>query len=165
MAYKDLDDFIDLLWDFDDGRSRKHWEDRGYRVLYKRSVKIVETWCGQGEAGRFQERVKTIFPAVNWVVPYPNHTVFWQHTKQHQRMWLSVFHAQIQVEAAPGQPLEWTELLRAQSGQAWSIGRSKQGVLKGVPEDPKEIVFDIDKLKESVMRKWQRYQAQEAAHS
>jgi hypothetical protein len=159
MAYKHLDDFIDLLWDFDDGRSRKHWEERGYRVLYRRCVKIIETWCGGDEGEMFREGVKILFPVVNWIVPYPNHTVFWQHTKQHQRMWLSVYHCRVHTEAELGKTLGWAELVKAQEGEDWLIGRSRQAVLQGVPEEPRGAELDLEDARESILRKWRRYQA------
>lgn len=53
MAFKHLDDFVDFLWDFGDGQSRKHWEERGYRVLYQRCVHLIETWCGEEESEAF----------------------------------------------------------------------------------------------------------------
>ena len=158
MAYKDLDDFIDFLWDFDDGRRRKHWEGRGYRVLYKRCAKLIATWCDEEEAQWFCSTVKTVFPTVNWVIPYPNHTVFWQHTKQHQRMWLSVYHSQVQAESRGGQEIEWAQVVQAQVGQCWVIGRNQQQVLDGVPEDSKDAELDMEKVRESIVRKWQRYQ-------
>lgn len=162
MAYKDLDDFIDFLWDFDDGRSRKHWNNRGHRVLYKRCAKIIETWCDDEEVEWFCRRVKALFPTVNWVVTYPNHTVFWQHTKQHQRMWLSVYHHQVQAETASRQNIGWVQVVPAQEGQAWLIGRSQKQVLDGVPEDSEDIELDMEKVRESIMRKRQRYQARAA---
>lgn len=160
MAYKDLEDFVDFLWDFDDGLDRKHWAERSYRVLYQRCVKIVEDWCGEEEAEEFMEDVKALFPAVNWIVPYPNHTVFWQHTKQHERMWLSLYHPQVYAATDPGEPLAWRELARAySSGGDWSIRRGRQAVLEGVPEEPAEAELNMRDVKESILRKWQRHQA------
>jgi hypothetical protein len=163
MAYKDLDDFVDFLWDFDNGRSRKHWDNRRYRVLCKRCAKIIETWCDEEEVELFCRRVKTLFPTVNWLLPYPDHTVFWQHTKQHPRMWLSVYHHQVQAETASGQNIGWVQVVRAQEGQACFIGQSQNQVLDGVPQDSEDVELDMEKVRESIMRKWQRYRARAAS--
>lgn len=57
MVYKTLGGVVDFLCDFDDGRERKHWDERVYRVLYRQCTKIIEAWCG-GEKGEwFQEDV------------------------------------------------------------------------------------------------------------
>jgi hypothetical protein len=160
MAHKNLNNFINFLWDFDDGQSRKHWEDRAYRVLYRRCVTIIQTWYGEEEGEEFQEDVKMLFPIINWVVPYPNHTVFWQHTKGHERMWLSVFNPQIQAESESGQRLCWTDLVRIlDDSQDWSIGRSMKAVLEGVPEEPRDGELNMELVKGSVLRKWQRHLA------
>ena len=164
MAFKDLEDFVDTLWDFDDGGSRKHWEERPYRVLYQRCVHLVEAWCGEEESEVFQEQVKILFVTTNWVVPYPNHTVFWQHTKTHERMWLSVYHPRVAVHVQAGQKVRWRDLTRVVAGreEEWKIGRRRREVLGGVLEEPKEARLDMGRVREVVLQRWAAYQAEES---
>jgi hypothetical protein len=159
MAYKDLKEFVDFLWDFKDGRERKHWQERGYRVLYERCARIVEMCCGEDEGEKFRGRVKEVFPVINWVVPYPNHTVFWQHTKQHQRMWVSIYNAQIHREVGVGEKIRWGDLVEMQEGERWIIGLTRQAVLEGIPEEPREAEIGVEGMKEKVMRKWEEYKS------
>lgn len=167
MAFKDLEGFVDFLWDFDDGRSRKHWEERGYRVLYQRCVRLIETWCGEEESEVFQKQVKLLFVITNWVVPYPNHTVFWQHTKRHERMWLSVYHRRVGVRVEAGQRVKWSDLMQVVDGKEgeWKIGRERRDVLLGVLEEPKEAWLDMDKAREIILQEWEEYQAEESESS
>lgn len=123
MAHKDLDGFIDFLWDFDDKVERKHWRRKGYRMLYERCVKLITASLDANWAASFMRFVKDLFPIANWILPYPNSTVFWQHTKQGERMWLSVFHADVHDRIRHGSPVEWEELLQAQKEACWEIGR------------------------------------------
>jgi hypothetical protein len=157
MAYKSLEGFIDFLWDFNDGRERKHWEERSYRVLQQRCVGLMETWCGKEWGEKLQVNIKDVFPLVNWVAPYPNHTVFWQHTKQHQRMWLSVYNRGLGLGVEEGEEIEWKELVGLQDGQEWIIGRNEKATLVGRPRDPDLVSEDLEEIKQSILRKWERY--------
>ena len=69
-----------------------------------------------------------------------------------------MYHAQVQAESRDGQEVEWAQVVRAQAGQRWVIGRNQQQVLEGVPEDSKDAELDMEKVRESIIRKWQRYQ-------
>ena len=61
MAYKSLGPFIDFLWDYNDGKERKHWEDKGYRTLYQRSVRIVGRLLNERYRKRFRRNLKQLF--------------------------------------------------------------------------------------------------------
>jgi hypothetical protein len=73
-----------------------------------------------------------------------------------------VYHHQVQAETASRHNIRWVQVVRAQEGQAWLIGRSQKQVLDGVPEDSEDVELDMEKVRESIMRKWQRYRARAA---
>lgn len=74
-------------------------------------------------------------------------------------MWVSIYHRRIYGEVRAGQRLEWKNLVCMIDGQGdWIIGRRREVVLEGVPEDPSEVGESVDGIKESILRKWRRYQ-------
>lgn len=80
-----------FLFDFDDGRIRKHWEDRPFRKLYRRA----RTGLGmQTQANRladpFMKQVWRKLYAYHWILPYPCTQVLLQKTKEGRRMWYSI---------------------------------------------------------------------------
>jgi hypothetical protein len=163
MAFKELGSFVDFLWDFDDGQERKHWAQKGYRVLYERCIQIISDCCGQRTAELFTCRIKERFPLSNWIVPYPNRTVFWQHTKGHERMWLSIYQKRLDGAIEPGAAIRWTDLYKAQEGGIWEIGRTAFAVLQAIPQEPRGIVSKgMDEVKAQVERKWESYQRTQA---
>ena len=159
MAYKDLEDFIDFLWDFNDGVARKHWDRKGYRVLHERCVQIISASSG-AEAGKaFTDRIKDLFPLTNWIVPYPNNTVFWQHTKQHERMWLSIYQGRLNGMVESGEVLEWLDLRDVQKDDVWEIGRTERAVMRPIPQEPKRFLNrTMDEVKAGLDRIWARHQ-------
>lgn len=103
--------------------------------------------------------MKTLFVTVNWVVPYLNQAVFWQHTKKHERMWLSVYHWRVGARVGARQRVRWGDLAQVVVGmeEEWKIGRGRRDVLRGVPEEPKEARLDMNSARESILRKWARH--------
>jgi hypothetical protein len=142
LAYKDLDRFADFLWNFNDGHSRTHWENKSYRMLYQRASKAVTAALGLSRARSFAENLKCHFYRTNWVVPYPNDTVFWQHTKKGERMWLSVWHPGVHDRMTPGQTLRLWTIFENERGNCWRIGLTNNPVMQGVPEDLRSLSLD-----------------------
>ena len=164
MAYKNLVDFVNFLWDFNDGQERKHWEKKGYRVLYERCVQIIESCYGIRRAARFSSDVKGMFPLINWIVPYPNHTVFWQHTKQHERMWLSIYSGDLDSTVEVGGRLGWKAIRERQKGNSWKIGRTKLEVMQAIPVEPQGISnVGMDDIKARVLKLWESSELSESS--
>jgi hypothetical protein len=111
--------FVDLLWDFDDGRRRTKWEHRSWRTLYRRACFIVGRHCGKGLLGPFQTSMKREFVLTNWIVPYANEEKFLQKDDQKRRLWLSIYHKRYAFEKNANSQLRWGRML--QVGQDASI--------------------------------------------
>jgi hypothetical protein len=74
--FKQVSDLGHFLFDFDDGLSREHWEDRPFRVLYRRAQTGI--------------RIRNKLYKYHWVLPYPCGNAFLQTTKSGKRMWYSI---------------------------------------------------------------------------
>lgn len=102
-----------FLFDYDDGLSREHWEDRPFRVLYRRAM--------TGIAIR-NRRYKRVFRArlwqwlyrYHWVLPYPCGNALLQTTKSGRRMWYSI--QQREGEAGGEEKWAWAK-------KGWQGGR------------------------------------------
>jgi hypothetical protein len=80
-----------MLWNFDDGRTRHHWENKPYRKLYRRACVVLNLHHGpDGLVKQFRRDLQRDFFTYHWVLPYPCPEVFTQTTKQGARMWYSV---------------------------------------------------------------------------
>ena len=97
-------------------------------MLHKRCVQIIKSCCGTLKAEAFTEDIKVLFPLVNWIVPYPNYIVFWQHIKQYKRIWLSIYYRDLDSEVEAGEILSWKEI-REMYKSSWKIGRIKLEVM------------------------------------
>ena len=105
LKFKNLDCFADYLWNFDDKQPRKHWAEKSYQMLYRRAFDAVTATLGPDVAFDFGQNLKHYFYLTNWILPYPNHTVFWQHNKQGEQMWLTVWNLYVDGETMPDQVL------------------------------------------------------------
>jgi len=75
--FKRVSDLGHFLFDFDDGRIRKHWEDRPYRKLYRRrrvglDMRDSELQLGQRFSKHLWRKLYTYY----WILPYPCGEVF-----------------------------------------------------------------------------------------
>lgn len=78
-----------FLFDFEDGRIRKHWDDRPYRVLYRRALTAV-SFLGRDMKQVFRQCFWRMLYQYHWILPYPCANALMQTTKQGQRMWYSI---------------------------------------------------------------------------
>jgi hypothetical protein len=89
--YKQVSDLGHFLFNFGDGRIRKHWDDKPFRKLYQRGRLGLDMQYSEHQLGaRFSKLVFRKLYAYHWVLPYPSMEVFTQTTKQGQRMWYSI---------------------------------------------------------------------------
>ncbi|KAJ9654218.1 hypothetical protein H2201_009030 [Coniosporium apollinis] len=112
------------------------------------------------EAGKaFTDRIKELFPLINWIVPHPNNTVFWQHTKQHERMWLSIHQARLNRMIEAGEVVQWLGLNKIQEGEFWEIGRTERAVMRAIPQEPQRFLSrTMDEIKAGLERMWEQHQ-------
>lgn len=78
-----------FLFDFDDGKIRKHWDARQYRVLYRRALAALSP-LGREIRSSFKQHFWNALYQHHWVLPYPCSNALMQTTKQGQRMWYSI---------------------------------------------------------------------------
>jgi hypothetical protein len=89
--FKDPLRLAHMLFDFDDGRMRTHWENKPYRKLYRRAYAgLREQDHTGGLANSMKAQLWPCLFAFHWVLPYPSADVFTQTTKQGNRMWYSI---------------------------------------------------------------------------
>lgn len=112
-----------FLFDFDDGRVRKHWEDRPFRKLYRRARTAMR--LQQPHLARmFSRRFWRTLYMYHWILPYPCAEVLLQTTKQGQRMWYS-----IQPTSTTDVPLAFLDA----NGWEWARKSWREGVPPALP--------------------------------
>ena len=119
--FKDVRALMRYLFDFDDGRSRIHWEDRPYRKMYRRAVTGVSVALGGREQGRrlAHQLYEQLF-ALHWILPYPCAEVLLQTTKAGARMWYSVV-AESRIDTEGREQKKWVW-----GRKAWQEGRPRE---------------------------------------
>ena len=81
----------DFLFGFNDGWTRKHWENKPFRKLYRRTKTALSLRHGEVNYGEvFSSLFQEYLFEHHWILPYPCSEVFMQTTKQGQRMWYSI---------------------------------------------------------------------------
>ena len=79
-----------FLFDYGDGRERKHWEDRPFRKLNERAMTGIATRVSE-RRGSFSFRLWQYLFEFHWVLPYPCYNSLLQNAKVTQRrMWYSI---------------------------------------------------------------------------
>lgn len=92
--FRRADHLVHFLFDFDDGRTRTHWESRPYRKSYQRAVTgIAQRLEGRQYGQWFSQDLHRRLLARHCLLPYPCVEVLLQTTKAGERMWSSVVHA------------------------------------------------------------------------
>jgi hypothetical protein len=94
-----------FLFDFEDGRVRKHWDERPYRILYRRALTAV-AFLGGGLKVTFRQHFWKTLYQYHWIMPYPCANALMQTTKQGQRMWYSI-RAREGVDAQTAGDKDW----------------------------------------------------------
>ena len=85
--FKQVADLGFFLFGSDDGLVREHWENRPFRVLFRR---VMAALTGQTYQATFLRRFWRSLYAHHWILPYPCSNALLQTTKQRRRMWYSV---------------------------------------------------------------------------
>ena len=87
-AFKDPLALAHMLFDYDDGRTRTHWEHKPYRKLYRRACHALRSQPLTNPMVReFQSSLWSSLFKYHWILPYPGKDVFTQTTKGGERIW------------------------------------------------------------------------------
>lgn len=85
-------------------------------------MQIIKSCLGDNEVEWFISDIKGLFSLINWIVPYLNYTVFWQHTKQYKRMWLLIYCSELDSGVEARERLSWKEIRKMRKSSLWKIG-------------------------------------------
>lgn len=169
FRYKTVLDLVDYLWNLTDGQERLHWDDKPYRLLYRRCRHIIRQSAGTQGERQFVNQLKLYFVASNWVLPCPSNQGFWQKTKASrgsQRMWTTVYNRFLwnHKETTNIKVLSWTVLekeMRDMELANWKLTKDSNLVMQCQPQDPVEHLpqskIELREKVENLVRK-QRYQ-------
>ena len=114
--FKQVSDLGHFLFDFDDGTIREHWEDRPFRVLYRRARTGIRIRNRQYKR-TLQTRLWEWLYTYHWVLPYPCSNALLQTTKSGKRMWYSI--VQKSGEGEERGKWEWAR-------KGWQAGRPRE---------------------------------------
>lgn len=92
---KIVSDLAHLLFDFDDGLLRTHWEDLPFRKIYRRATIGLDPMEAGGEPSSqlsklLRRKLWSSLLSHHWILPYPNRDTIMQRTKDGKLMWYSI---------------------------------------------------------------------------
>ncbi len=61
IFYKSFKSFIDFLWDYNDRKERRYWDNKGYQTLYQRSITMIRKLLSGDVECKFKRNLKEIF--------------------------------------------------------------------------------------------------------
>lgn len=94
---KSVSTLAHLLFDFDDGLARTHWEYLPFRTLHRRAVLGARSLNvhaqhspSEGLEEKFWRELWKSLLTYHRILPYPSHDAIMQRTKHGKRMWYSI---------------------------------------------------------------------------
>jgi hypothetical protein len=94
VAVKNVDVLFAWLWEWKDGQfGRQGWDEKPYRMLFRRSFEAITIVRGKASARTWRQDLKTSFLRSHWMLPYPQRQAFMRKDKQTKRfVWWPSFH-------------------------------------------------------------------------
>jgi hypothetical protein len=72
LAVQSIEVLFAWLWDWkDDCFKRKHWNEKPYRLLFRRSSEILSRLQGREAARGWRQKLRSSFIKSHWLLPYP----------------------------------------------------------------------------------------------
>jgi hypothetical protein len=95
LAVQSIDALFTWLWEWNrDNFQRKHWSEKPYRLLYRRSFEIITRLQGKSQARDWKQKLKSSFVRSHWLLPYPQGDRFMKRKSGSQQVcWWSSYHA------------------------------------------------------------------------
>jgi hypothetical protein len=87
-----LEELVNLLWEFSDGRVRKQWENLRFRFLYEEMVYLLTPHLPAHDLAEIRDLFKRFFIANSWLIPYPTRTKFFETNHWKQQIWVGIYH-------------------------------------------------------------------------
>ncbi|KFY09998.1 hypothetical protein V491_07848 [Pseudogymnoascus sp. VKM F-3775] len=113
MRFEGVKDLVHFLFMWDDGKERRGWESKPYRVIFQKSFEMIERRLGYSRAEKWLEEFFYLVRLTHWVLPYPSNTSLITLTKtsrsqglRGRTMWFSAVyadprHVQLPLRSAP----------------------------------------------------------------
>src|SRR5450432_67685 len=97
MKYSDGPmELVDYLFDFGDNKARGAWAKSSYRLVYQRTLSLVEKIYSKAKADKWGLQLKKIVIFTCWLLPYADKDVLFNRTQPRggrpsKRMWFSSY--------------------------------------------------------------------------
>jgi hypothetical protein len=93
LAVQSIEVLFTWLWEWKgDYFKRKHWDNKPYRLLYRRSFEIIELMQGTGRARQWKRELMYTFIKSHWLLPYPQGDRFMKSEGKSRVLWWSSYH-------------------------------------------------------------------------
>ena len=97
LAVQSIEVLFTWLWGRKaDHFKRKHWEDKPYRLLYRRSFELIQLEAGPEQARAWKRKLMHSFVRSHWLLPYPQGDRFMKSEKS-RLCWWSSYHAGVDM--------------------------------------------------------------------
>lgn len=100
MRFEGVKDLVHFLFMWDDGKERRGWGSKPYRVIFQKSFELIERRLGYSRAERWLEEFFYLVRLTHWMLPYPSNTSLITTTKtsrsqglRGRTMWFSAVYA------------------------------------------------------------------------
>ena len=100
MRFERVADLLDFLFLWEDGKERRGWGSKPYRVILQKSFELVERRLGYRRADKWLDEFFHLVRLTHWVLPYPSGSTLIMSTKTSRNqglkgrmMWFSVVYA------------------------------------------------------------------------
>jgi hypothetical protein len=135
---KSIEDLVNLLWEFGDGRVRQGWEDLRFRFLYQEMVHLLSAHNELAEhTAEIRAGFKRFFIANSWLIPYPTPTKFFQTNKQNKSIWVSIYHYRL----ARSGPVNNEQVTISQDFLSQLISRDPRYYIPRRDQFPKDYIY------------------------
>jgi hypothetical protein len=132
MRFGRAADLLDFLFLWEDGKERRGWGHKPYRVILQKSFQLVERRLGYRRADKWLDEFFYLVRLTHWVLPYPSDSTFIMSTKTNRNqglkgrmMWFSVVYANPERVELPfrSHPITLYGILWNARRQAFGDGR------------------------------------------
>lgn len=97
MRFERVVDLLDFLFLWEDGKERRGWGNKPYRIILQKTFELVERRLGYRRADQWLDEFFHLIRLTHWILPYPSNSTFIMSTKTNHNqglkgrmMWFSV---------------------------------------------------------------------------
>ena len=89
MRFEKMGDLLDFLFLSDDGKERRGWTGKPYRMILQKKFEMIERRLGYKKASKWLGEFLHLVRLTHWTLPYPSNTSLIATTKTSRRLGLS----------------------------------------------------------------------------